>query len=230
MRQRAGATGPDRKASRAAINRLSLYLRQLESLHTRDESTVSSSQLGQSLGLSDAQVRKDLAFFGQFGQPGVGYAVGALIPALRHILGIDRTWPTAMIGMGNLGRALLRYRGFRSRGFHIVALFDNDDQKVGRTHSGLKVHRFEDLPRVCERKGITLAILCVPAEVAQQVADQVVACRVRGILNFAPVKLVVPPQTSVMSVDLSVQLETLAYQVQSVMASIPAGRPQGAGN
>jgi redox-sensing transcriptional repressor len=167
------------------------------------------------LGINDAQVRKDLAFFGQFGCPGIGYRVEELIAALRRILGIDRVWPTAMVGLGNLGRALIKYRGFRSRGFHIVALFDNDPRKVGQTHAGLIVQSIDELAPTTSRLGITLAILSVPAEAAQRVADQLVASGILGILNFAPVPLVVPRSVNVMAVDLSVQLEHLAYNVQN---------------
>jgi redox-sensing transcriptional repressor len=197
------------------VGRVSLYLRQLEQAQRQGHATISSSQLGSALGINDAQVRKDLAFFGQFGCPGIGYRVEELISALRRILGIDRVWPTAMVGLGNLGRALIKYRGFRNRGFHIVALFDNDPKKVGQSHGGLVVHRLEDLPTVAAAQRITLAILSVPADAAQQVADELVACGILGILNFAPVPLSVPSSVSVMAVDLSVQLEHLAYKVQN---------------
>ncbi|MDB5350243.1 MAG: AT-rich DNA-binding protein [Planctomycetota bacterium] len=203
----------DKLAPKAVIGRVSLYLRQLEASQRQGQPTISSSQLGAALGIGDAQVRKDLAFFGQFGYPGIGYRIEELIAALRRILGIDRIWPTAMIGLGNLGRALIKYRGFRSRGFHIVALFDNDPKKMGQTHSGLTVRPLEDLARTTSELGIELAILSVPAEAAQRVADQIVACGILGILNFAPVPLNVPPTVGVMAVDLSVQLEHLAYKV-----------------
>jgi redox-sensing transcriptional repressor len=167
------------------------------------------------LGINDAQVRKDLAFFGQFGYPGIGYRIEELSAALRGILGIDRVWPTALVGLGNLGRALLKYRGFRSRGFHVVAIFDNDPKKVGQSHGGLVVQNLDQLSKARIALGLDLAILCVPADVAQRVADQVVACGIHGILNFAPVALNVPPMISVMAVDLSVQLEHLAYKVRN---------------
>ncbi|HWE37677.1 MAG TPA: redox-sensing transcriptional repressor Rex [Isosphaeraceae bacterium] len=202
-------------APKAVVGRVSLYLRQLEVAQRQGLSTISSSRLGAALGINDAQVRKDLAFFGQFGHPGVGYRIEELIPALRRILGIDRTWPTALIGLGNLGRALLKYRGFRNRGFQVVALFDNDPKKVGQKHDGLVVQPIDALPQVAAALGIDLAILSVPADVAQRVADAVVACGIPGIMNFAPMPLVVPPTVSVVAVDLSVQLEQLAYKVQN---------------
>ncbi len=202
-------------APKAVIGRVSLYLRQLEAAQRQGQPTISSSQLGSGLGISDAQVRKDLAFFGQFGYPGIGYRIEELMTALRRILGIDREWPTAMIGLGNLGRALIKYRGFRNRGFHIVALFDNDPKKIGQTHGGLIVRPLEELRETVAAQGIELALLTVPADAAQKAADQAVACGIRGILNFAPIPLNVPPTVSVMAVDLSVQLEHLAYKVRN---------------
>jgi redox-sensing transcriptional repressor len=202
------------------VGRVSLYLRQLETFQRQGYTTASSSQLGAALAINDAQVRKDLAFFGQFGYPGIGYRIEELITTLRRILGIDHDWPLALVGLGNLGRALLKYRGFRSRGFHIVALFDNDPHKVGKAHDGLVVEPIEALPRVVTARNISLAVLSVPAENAQRVADQMVACGVQGILNFAPIPLSVPPTVNVVPVDLSVQLEHLAYKVQNAQSAI----------
>src|SRR4051794_40289234 len=160
----------EKSAPKAVVGRVSLYLRQLETFQRQGQTTISSSQLGAALAIHNAQVRKDLAFFGQFGYPGIGYRIEELIPALRRILGIDRDLPLALVGLGNLGRALLRYRGFRSRGFHIVALFDNDPQKVGRTHDGLVVEPIEAMAKIVAARSVTLAVLSVPAEVAQRVA------------------------------------------------------------
>jgi redox-sensing transcriptional repressor len=210
----------DKRAPKAVVGRVSLYLRQLEGFQRQGLSTVSSSQLGATLGINDAQVRKDLAFFGQFGYPGIGYRIEELSSTLRRILGIDRIWPTALVGLGNLGRALLKYRGFHSRGFHITALFDNDSKKIGQNYSGLVVQSLDDLPKAASASRLGLSILCVPAEAAQRVADQIVACGIHGILNFAPVPIVVPPTVSVMAVDLSVQLELLAYKVQNQTGGI----------
>ena len=205
----------EKLAPKAVVGRVSLYLRQLEAFERQGHATVSSSQLGAALAINDAQVRKDLAFFGQFGYPGIGYRIAELSAALRRILGIDRIWPTALIGWGNLGRALLKYRGFHNRGFRIVALFDNDPRKVGLVQDGLTVQALDALPGAAEALGIGLAILCVPAEAAQRVADQVVASGILGIMNFAPFPLNVPPSVNVVGVDLSVQLEHLAYTVQN---------------
>jgi redox-sensing transcriptional repressor len=210
----------EKLAPKAVVGRVSLYLRQLETFQRQGHATISSSQLGAALAIKNAQVRKDLAFFGQFGYPGIGYRIEELIGALRHILGIDRDWPLALVGLGNLGRALLKYRGFRSRGFHIVALFENDPQKIGQVHDGMTVEPIEALARTVPARNISLAILSVPADAAQRVADQMVACGIRAILNFAPIPLVVPPDVNVVGVDLSIQLEHLAYKVQNTQEGV----------
>jgi redox-sensing transcriptional repressor len=214
----------EKMAPKAVVGRMSLYLRQLEIYQRQGNTTVSSSQLGQPLSIKNAQVRKDLAFFGQFGHPGIGYRIPELIDALRHILGIDHDWPLALVGLGNLGRALLRYRGFRSRGFHVVALFDNDPHKIGQKHDGMVVEPIDSLRKAISVRKINLAILCVPAEAAQRVADLLVASGIRGILNFAPVPLIVPPQVNMVPVDLSVQLENLAYKVQKMNGEVSTSR------
>jgi redox-sensing transcriptional repressor len=211
---------PDRLAPKAVVGRVSLYLRQLEAFQRQGHTTISSNQLGTALALKNAQVRKDLAFFGQFGYPGIGYRIEELIAALRRILGIDRDWPLALVGLGNLGRALLRYRGFRSRGFHIVALFDNDLEKIGQVYDGMTVEPIDALPRTVAARNISMGILSVPSDAAQRVADQMVACGILGILNFAPIPLVVPPAVNVLAVDLSIQLEHLAYKVQNTQGGI----------
>lgn len=207
-------------APKAVVGRMSLYLRQLEAYHRQGLQTVSSSQLGEPLSIKNAQVRKDLAFFGQFGHPGVGYSIEELIGTLRHILGIDHDWPLALVGLGNLGRALLRYRGFRTRGFHVVALFDNDTSKIGQKFDGLIVEPIESLRKTVALRKIKLALLCVPVEAAQRVADVLVASGIGGILNFAPIPLSVPAQVNLVPVDLSVQLENLAYKVQKTMGEV----------
>ena len=210
----------EKPAPKAAVGRVSLYLRQLEALQLEGLNKVSSRQLGEPFGIKNAQVRKDLAFFGQFGHPGVGYQVDELILVLRRILGVDKDWPLALVGLGNLGRALLRYRGFRSRRFRVVALFDNDPRKVGQVHEGLIVGPIDALPQSLARHKTLLALLCVPADSAQRVADQMVAGGVLGILNFAPVPLVVPQHVNVVAVDLSIQLENLAYKVQKTQDEV----------
>ncbi len=196
-----------------AVRRLSLYLRQLESFQRKERRTISSKQLGESLGLTDAQVRKDLAYFGQFGHPGIGYRVEELIAQVKRILGTDRTWNIMLVGAGNLGRALSSYRGFMAKGFRLVAVFDNDPGKVGRRLGPFTIQPLSDIPATVQKQQIRLAILAVPADAAQDVADQMVAAGVRGILNFAPVSLTVPEDVAMTAVDVAVQLEQLSFQV-----------------
>jgi redox-sensing transcriptional repressor len=200
-----------------AVRRLSLYLRELEAFHRRAVQTVSSKQLGQSLSLTDVQVRKDLAYFGQFGHPGIGYRVDELIARIRCILGTDRTWNAMLIGAGNLGEALLSYRGFAKKGFKIVAVFDNDPdrigQRIGIQSPQLEILPDERLPTTVSERDIQMAILAVPGDVAQQVADRAVAAGVKGILNFAPTSIAVSEDVPVASVDLSVHLEQLAFRI-----------------
>lgn len=196
-----------------AVRRLSLYLRQLEAFKRKDRKTVSSKQLGESLNLTDAQVRKDLAYFGQFGHPGIGYRVDELIAKCKQILGTDKTWNVILIGAGNLGRALLAYRGFDSKGFHIAAVFDSDPAKVGTGIADYTIHSLNDLESTIERENVRLAILAVPADVAQDAADRLVGAGIRGLLNFAPVSISVPSDIAVNAVDLAVQLEQISFQV-----------------
>jgi len=196
-----------------AVRRLSLYLRQLESFKRKDRRTVSSKQLGESLGFTDAQVRKDLAYFGQFGHPGIGYRVEELIAELRHILGTDKTWNVLLVGAGNLGRALLAYKGFDARGFRLVAVFDTDPTKIGKKVESLVIQPLTDLKATIAAKAIRVAMLAVPADSAQEVTDQLMEAGIRGILNFAPVSLSPSQKVAVNSVDLAVQLEQLSFQV-----------------
>jgi redox-sensing transcriptional repressor len=193
---------------------LSLYLRRLEGLLREGTTKVSSSQLGEALGVTDAQVRKDLAYLGHLGHPGIGYAAPELTAAIRRALGIDREWAVALAGVGNLARALLHYHGFAARGFRVVALFDADPGKVGQRVEGLTVYGPEAMASVIAATGAELGVLAVPAESAQAVADALIAAGVRGLLNFAPAVLRAPPGVSVVSVDLTVQLEQLAFLVQ----------------
>ena len=174
---------------------------------------MSSKQLGDALGLTDAQVRKDLAYFGQFGHPGVGYGVTELTDRLRQILRTDRTWNTAVVGAGRVGRALMAYERFRGKGFEIVAVFDSDPAVISTVIAGHRVRPMADLNQLVRDRDIKIAILTVPADAAQQVCDSVIEAGVMGILNFAPVRLDVRDQVSIASVDFSVALEQLAFQV-----------------
>jgi redox-sensing transcriptional repressor len=212
------------RLSRASAGRLSLYLRQLEALLQEGTVSVSSSLLGRSLGLTDTQVRKDLAALGSLGQPGIGYDVAELMGAIRSTLGIDRPWRAALVGVGNLARALLRYHGFLDRGFHIVSLFDSDPAKVGKTVDGLVVNPPDRIAEVVAATRAELGILTVPAEAAQVVAEGLITANIRGILNFAPGVLRVPEGISVVHVDLTVQLEQLAFLVHLGGAEIASGQ------
>ena len=198
---------------KAVVSRLSLYLRELQHLVGDGQETTSSTQLGSMLGFTDAQVRKDLAYFGQFGYPGIGYRCDELINAIKRILGTDRDWPIALLGIGNLGRALLGYRGFGEQGFRVVAAFDSDPHKVGAVIEGVPVYAGEDLSRVVKEKGIRLAIIAVPAIAAQAVADQVVQAGVEGVLNFAPMTITLPKEIRMVAVDLAIELEQLSFAV-----------------
>jgi len=198
------------------IRRLSLYLRQLETFHAGDRRTVSSKELGQALNISDAQVRKDFAYFGQFGHPGIGYRVPELIHRVRRILGTDRVSNVLLVGVGNLGRALLAFRGFKKRGFEIVAAFDNDPTKLGAPVNALQtlqIRPMSELAVTVRTHSVRVGILSVNGSAAQAVADAMVESGLRAILNFAPVHIQVSPGISVASVDLAVQLEQLSYQI-----------------
>jgi len=208
-------------APRPVVTRLSLYLRQLEILQTAGETCVSSNKIAKILQLSDAQVRKDLAFFGQFGHPGIGYKIDDLQASIRKALGTDKLWPLAIVGFGNLGRALMRYREFDRHGFHIAAVFDSDPRKIGSSANDLEIHPLARLGEICKKQGISIAALTVPAEVAQDVAIEITNSGIRGILNFAPIVLRVPEAVSVVSVDLSVQLEQLVYKVSHGVGNQP---------
>src|ERR1700682_2455852 len=166
--------GGEPRLSRASVGRFSLYLRHLERFHREGVQTVSSGQLGIALGVTDAQVRKDLAYLGNLGQPGIGYPTQELIAAIRRALGIDREWAVALVGVGNLARALLRYRGFPQQGFRIVALFDSDPAKIGQRIEGLAVHALDQAEPVIAATGAELGMLTVPHEAAQAVADVLV--------------------------------------------------------
>ena len=195
------------------VSRLSLYLRELQHLVREGKNTISSTRLGRLLGLTAAQVRKDFANFGQFGYPGIGYRCEELIAEIQKILGTDRIWPVAMVGCGNLGQALLGYRGFQKQGFSLRAAFDVDPKIVGSQFHGLPVLHIEKLPETVKTEAIQLAILAVPATAAYEVADALVKAGISGVLNFAPVTLNLPKSVSVVGVDLAIELEQLAFAV-----------------
>jgi redox-sensing transcriptional repressor len=208
-----GAGEPDGQVPKAVVSRLSLYLRQLQQEVRDGRETISSKDLGALLGFTDAQVRKDLAYFGHFGYPGIGYRCDELIGAIKKILGTDQQWPVALVGVGNLGRALLGYKGFAQRGFRIVAAFDSDPHSVGAEIDGIRVYHIDDLPEIARENKIRLGILAVPSAAAQGVADRLAAVGVEGLLNFAPVTISLPPTVSLVGVDLAIELEQLTFSV-----------------
>jgi redox-sensing transcriptional repressor len=179
-----------------------------------DGGKVSSGRIAAAVGVSDAQVRRDLAALGHLGQRGIGYEAKELATAIRAALGINRTWRAVLIGVGNLARALLRYQGFRTQGFEIVGLFDTDSRKIGQTVENLTVESTDTLGERVVALGAELGVLTVPGDVAQGVADVLAASGVRGILNFAPVVLRLPDTMRLVTVDLAIQLEQLAFLVQ----------------
>ncbi len=202
------------RAPRPTIGRLSLYLRQLEAFKADGVETTSSGTLAQSLGLTGAQIRRDLAHFGPFGRPGVGYEVTPLIDRLRKILGTDRISPALLVGAGDFGRAVAAYQGFQPKGFELVAAFDTDPDRAGRHVGHLPVQPMAELPHVASLHGARLAIVAVPADVAQNVADRLVAAGVLGILNIGPVVLDTPAGIAVRDLDLAAELERLNFHVK----------------
>ena len=200
-----------RKVAESTVRRLSLYLRFLEEFEGQGIGTVSSGALASRGGTTSAQVRKDLSFFGSFGKRGLGYPVPALADRMRGILGLKRRYRVGMIGAGKIGSALVQYHGFKQRGFDIVAIFDSDAAKIGRQWNGLTVQDISALEKEVGRQPIDMAVLVTPADVAQGVADRLVALRIKAILNFAPVQLAVPDDVVVKTVNLALELETLSY-------------------
>jgi redox-sensing transcriptional repressor len=199
------------KIPEKTITRLSIYLRCLEELETGGVTSVSSKQLAQRFGLNSAQVRKDLAYFGQFGVRGLGYYIAELKHNLERILGLKQDWEVALVGVGNLGSALIAYKGFQARGFRISLVFDGDPAKVGNQVEGVVVTDVAKLVSTLRKRKVKIAMLTVPATEAQSVADLLVDSGVTAILNFAPIQLVVPEGVKVQNVDLSVLLKTLSY-------------------
>ncbi len=193
------------------IRRLSIYARCLAELEEDGIKTISSQELAERFNLNSAQMRKDLAYCGEFGVRGIGYYVARLRAELRKILGLDREWPVALVGFGNLGSALVHYKGFARQGFRIVAIFDDDPAKTDREVDGIRVFAVRDIAREVHARGVQIAIIAVPADAAQAVADVLVAAGIKTVLNFAPARLRVPPDVRAKDVDLSIELETLSF-------------------
>ena len=199
--------------SRATVDRLPLYFRTLRLIRSEGSEIVSSEDLGRRIGVTPEQIRKDLASFGAFGKKGVGYHVAELVNNISQILGLDRKWNIAIIGVGHLGWALANYRNFASLGFHLTALFDQNPAIVGQLINGVDVLSVADLETTVASRNIQIGVIAVPAGEAQAVADRLVAAGVHGIWNFAPVRITVPDNVQMVSEDLSVGLSTLSYHL-----------------
>ena len=193
------------------IGRLPIYLRALTRMHQKGRQVTSSQELGERLGISAAQIRKDLSQFGEFGKQGTGYNIEFLTQKIQEILKVNRIWDVAVIGAGDIGRAVANYAGFHHRGFRITKIFDNDPDKIGSTYNGIKVQDIATMDKEVEKAGIKVAMLAVPAEEAQQVADKLVESGVRAILNYAPVSLNVPKGARVQHIDPAVHLQNMTY-------------------
>ncbi len=207
------------KVPEATIARLSVYSRFLEQAERRGITTVSSGDIAEGTGVTPAQVRKDLAYFGEFGTRGVGYNVSDLYYQIRRILGLNREWPVILVGAGKLGSALALYQGFLARGFRIVGIFDNDPAKVGQKLGSKEILPLELLSEVIQRFGVEIGILAVPADAAQGVAELMVAGGIKAVLNFSPCVLNVPEGVIVRNVDFSVHLEVLTFNLRFNRAS-----------
>ncbi len=196
------------------IGRLPIYLRALHYMETQGAHTTSSQELGEQVGISAAQIRKDLSHFGEFGKQGTGYNIAFLMGKLREILKVDRVWDVAVIGMGDIGHAIARYQGFTDQGFRITMVFDNDPDKIGKQVDKFIVQDTKDITSVIRRAGLKVAMLCVPAAYAQQVTNQLVGAGIKAILNYAPISLNVPKGVWVQYLDPSVGLQRMTYYLE----------------
>jgi len=193
------------------IGRLPVYLRALNILQQEGKEVTSSQELGKRLGISSAQIRKDLSHFGEFGKQGTGYSITFLQESLREILNVNRLWPIALVGFGDLGNALVHYRGFPAKGFFIQAVFDNDPGKVGDKINDLTIQASSEMERTITQHNIKIAILAVPIEAAQSVAEKLVKIGIKAILNYAPITLALPPNIQIQNIDPVVHLQQMTY-------------------
>ncbi len=200
----------------ATINRLSVYLRVLEELMEEDVDVISSEKLAKHCGVNPAQIRKDLAYFGEFGVRGVGYRVIDLINQIKEILGLNRTWNLAMVGIGNLGLALIRHSNFIKHGYVFTAAFDVDPNKVGKKlPNGLVINHVDELEEIVKERNIHIGVIATPASAAQSVANQLILAGINGILNFAPVQIQVPDCCHVENIDFTIKLDSIAYHLST---------------
>lgn len=203
-----------RRIPEATVARLPVYLHALVALRDQDVETVSSDRLAEASGVNSAKLRKDLSFLGSYGTRGVGYSVTELVDEISATLGLDTERSVVIVGIGNLGRALASYGGFSERGFRIAALVDADERKVGTDVGGREVESIAQLASIVVDRGVSIAVLATPAAAAQEVADELVGAGVTAILNFAPAHLAAPPEVTVRKVDLSTELQILAFYEQ----------------
>jgi redox-sensing transcriptional repressor len=202
-----------RKISDSTIHRLSIYYRALLSLEHEGYETISSKELARREKLTPAQVRKDLSFFGSFGTRGLGYPVKELKQRIGEILGLNKLWNIAMVGVGNIGSALVSYKEFAKQGFIVKLLFDNDQRKIGSNHKGIIISDLANMKQLLKEQEINIVILTVPASAAQKICDEVVAAGVKAILNFAPVSLKVPADVILLNENMAIELEHLSFSL-----------------
>jgi redox-sensing transcriptional repressor len=215
-----------RSIPEATVGRLPIYLRALADMASDGATTISSEQLAEAAGVNSAKVRKDLSYLGSYGTRGVGYDVAYLIHQMRRELGLTQHWPVVIVGAGNLGHALSNYKGFGERGFRVAALVDIHPAKVGERVGTLVVEHLDDLPEIVRREQVAIGVISTPAPAAQEVADRMVEAGIRSILNFAPSVITVPASVSVRKVDLSIELQILAYyeQRKAALATVKGDR------
>lgn len=193
------------------IGRLPVYLRALQRMAEKGIQTTSSKELGERVGISAAQIRKDISQFGEFGKQGTGYSISFLIDKLREILQVDRVWDVALVGAGDIGHALARYQGFLNRGFQITMVFDNDLAKVGQKAGNFTIEHVDNMVERIRAAGVKIAMITVPASAAQEVADLLTQAGVKAILNYAPINLNVPPDVRVQHIDPAIHLQRMTY-------------------
>ena len=196
------------------ISRLPVYLRALRRMQAQNQQTTSSQELGEQVGISAAQIRKDLSQFGEFGKQGTGYNIVFLVSKLREILQVERVWDVVLVGMGDMGHALARYQGFSDRGFRVAMVFDNDPAKVGEQVGNFVIRDTNEMRKAIQESGIKVAMVCVPAAVAQTVTTQLVEAGVKAILNYAPISLNVPDGVRVQYLDPSIGLQRMTYYLE----------------
>ena len=197
--------------SKATVDRLPVYFRALRQIQQEGIDIISSEEFGRRIGVTPEQIRKDLASFGEFGKKGVGYFVRELIRNISEILGLHLNWNIAIIGLGHLGWALANYRNFANIGFNLVAVFDSDPAKIGQYINGIEISDINDLEKIMKARNINIGVLTVPAQYAQGLADRLVNAGIKGIWNFAPVRLRVPDRVPLINEDLSIGLASLSY-------------------